>query len=172
MKLLAWEQTQSAAAICSPNSHISGLARRLWNCYPASTATYIEATLLAGYNVWNCMKMSINFVEGLNLTVIYFNNSIRVTSPVFLINTIDQTSFEEFCSRCNVVTTIKEWSFYLCLHIFCCHYVVHSKTLWIHVTKCPKNTFEGISSILNVSKTTRKNKWEVVASNSQDVRNS
>ena len=111
---------------------------------------------------------SMNFVDGLNLTVIYFNNSIRVTSPVFLINTIDQTSFEEFCSRSNVVTTIKEWSFYLCLHIFCCHYVVHSKTLWINVSKCPKNTFEGISSILNVSKTTRKNKWEVVASNSQN----
>ena len=43
-----------------------------------------------------------------------------------------------------------------------------SKTLWIHVSKCPRNTFEGISSILNVSKTTRKNKWEVVASNSQN----
>lgn len=52
---------------------------------------------------------SMNFVDGLNLTVIYFNNSIRVTSPVFLINTIDQTSFEEFCSRrSNVVTRIKE----------------------------------------------------------------
>ena len=82
-----------------------------------------------------------------------------MTSPVFLINTIDQTSFDEFCSRSNVVTKIKEWSFCLCLYLFYCHCVAHSKTLWINLSKCPKNTFECEFHLFQTfSKTTRKKK--------------